>query len=85
MQQIIFSFHFHLTQHVSALYGHLQVSESVEILIGNFNWFCNNIWTVACVILTHIDAVWQFRQIQTPEDGHLGAKHVVLSESGKTK
>jgi hypothetical protein len=25
-------------------------------------------WTVACVILTHIDAVWQFRQIQTPED-----------------
>jgi hypothetical protein len=30
MQQIIFSFHFHLTQHVSALYGHLQVSESVE-------------------------------------------------------
>jgi hypothetical protein len=31
MQQIIFfSFHFHLTQHVSALHGHLQVSESVE-------------------------------------------------------
>jgi hypothetical protein len=33
------------------------------------------------VILTHIDAVWQFRQIQTPEDGHIGPKHVVLSES----
>jgi hypothetical protein len=30
MQQIIFTFHFHLTQHVSALHGHLQVSESVE-------------------------------------------------------
>jgi hypothetical protein len=30
MQQIIFSFHFHLTQHVSALHGHLQVSESVK-------------------------------------------------------
>jgi hypothetical protein len=27
MQQFIFSFHFHLTQHVSALYGHRQVSE----------------------------------------------------------
>jgi hypothetical protein len=27
--------------------------------------------------------VWQFRQIQTPEDGHIGPKHVVLSESGK--
>jgi hypothetical protein len=38
-----------------------------------------------CVILTHIDAVWQFRQIQTPEDGHIGPKHVVLSESGKKK
>jgi hypothetical protein len=25
--------------------------------------------------------VWQFRQIQTPEDGHIGPKHVVLSES----
>jgi hypothetical protein len=38
-----------------------------------------------CVILTHIDAVWQFRQIQAPEDGHVGPKHVVLSESGKEK
>jgi hypothetical protein len=34
-----------------------------------------------CVILTHIDAVWQFRQYQTSEDGHIGPKHVVLSES----
>jgi hypothetical protein len=25
--------------------------------------------------------VWQFRQIQTPEDGHIGPKNVVLSES----
>jgi hypothetical protein len=25
----------------------------------------------------------QFRQIQTPEDGHIGPKHVVLSESEK--
>jgi hypothetical protein len=25
----------------------------------------------------------QFRQIQTPEDGHIGPKHVVLSEMGK--
>jgi hypothetical protein len=25
--------------------------------------------------------VWQFRQIQTPEDGHIGPKHVVLNES----
>jgi hypothetical protein len=32
----------------------------------------------------HIDAVWRFRQIQTPEDGRLGPKHV-LSESGKKK
>jgi hypothetical protein len=32
-------------------------------------------------ILTHIDAVWQFRQIQAPEDGNIGPKHVVLSES----
>jgi hypothetical protein len=23
----------------------------------------------------------QFKQIQTPEDGHIGPKHVVLSES----
>jgi hypothetical protein len=31
MQQIIFfTSHFHLTQHVSALYGHLQVSDTVE-------------------------------------------------------
>jgi hypothetical protein len=32
MQQIIiiFFFNFHLTQHVSALNGHLQVSETVE-------------------------------------------------------
>jgi hypothetical protein len=29
----------------------------------------------------HLNAVWQFRQIQTPEDGHIGSKHVVLSES----
>jgi hypothetical protein len=36
-------------------------------------------WTVVCVILAHIDAVWQFRQIQKPEDGHVGPKHVVLS------
>jgi hypothetical protein len=36
---------------------------------------------VACVILTHIDAVWQFQQSQTPEDGHTGPKHVVLNES----
>jgi hypothetical protein len=33
MQQIIFSFHFHSTQHVSALCGHLQVFESVETAI----------------------------------------------------
>jgi hypothetical protein len=57
--------------------------EIKKILIGNFNWFYNNIWTVACVILTHIDAVWQFRQYQTPEDGHIGPKHVVLSENEK--
>jgi hypothetical protein len=38
---------------------------------------------VARVILKHIDAVWQFRQIQTPEDGHIGPKHVVLNESEK--
>jgi hypothetical protein len=38
-----------------------------------------------CVILTHINAAWQFRQIQTPEDGHIGPKYVVLSESGKKK
>jgi hypothetical protein len=25
--------------------------------------------------------LWQFRQIQTPEDGYIGPKHVVLSES----
>jgi hypothetical protein len=25
--------------------------------------------------------VWQFRQIQTPEDGHIGPKHAVLKES----
>jgi hypothetical protein len=36
-----------------------------------------------CVILTHINAVWQFQRIQTPEDGHIGPKHVVLSESEK--
>jgi hypothetical protein len=24
--------------------------------------------------------VWQFRQILAPEDGHIGPKHVVLSE-----
>jgi hypothetical protein len=59
--------------------------EIKKILIGNCNWFYNNIWTVVCVILTHIDAVWQFRQIQTPEDGHTGPKHIVLSESGKKK
>jgi hypothetical protein len=38
----------------------LGVNEFYEIkkmLTGNFNWFYNNIWTVACVILTHIDAV----------------------------
>jgi hypothetical protein len=35
--------------------------------------------------LTNIDAVWQFRQIQTPEDGHVGPKNVVLKESGKKK
>jgi hypothetical protein len=29
----------------------------------------------------HIDAVWQFRKIQIPEDGHIGPKHVVLSEN----
>jgi hypothetical protein len=28
-----------------------------------------------------LQAVWQFRQIQTPEDGHIGPKHIVLSES----
>jgi hypothetical protein len=61
--------------------GGEEVYEIKKILIGNFNGFYNNIWTVACVILTHIDAVWQFRQIQTPEDGHIGSKHVVLSES----
>jgi hypothetical protein len=33
------------------------------------------------VILTHIDAVWQFRQYQTLEDDHIRPKHVVLSES----
>jgi hypothetical protein len=33
----------------------------------------------------HIDAVWQFRQIQTPEDGHIGLKHVESEESGKEK
>jgi hypothetical protein len=32
----------------------------------------------SCVILKHIDAVWQFRQIQTPENGHIGPKHVVF-------
>jgi hypothetical protein len=37
--------------------------------------------TVACVILMHLNAVWQFRQIQTPEDGHIGPEHVVLKES----
>jgi hypothetical protein len=31
------------------------------------------------------NAVWQFRQFQTPEDGHIGPKHVVLSESGKKR
>jgi hypothetical protein len=31
MQQIFILFRFRSTQHVSALYGHLQVSESVEI------------------------------------------------------
>jgi hypothetical protein len=55
-------FLFTFTQHISALYGHLQVSDTVE---------------------THIDAVWQFRHIQTPEDGHIGPKHVALSESEK--
>jgi hypothetical protein len=55
----------------------------MSVWVGNFNWFYNNIWTVACVILMHIDAVEQFRQLQTPEDGHVGPKHVVLSESGK--
>jgi hypothetical protein len=61
--------------------------EIKKILIGNFNWFYNNtsIWTVACVILMHIDAVWQFQQIQTPEGGHIGPKHDVLSESGSKK
>jgi hypothetical protein len=49
--------------------------------LRNFIRFYNNIWTVARVILTHIDAVWQFRQYQTPEDGHIGPKHVVLSGS----
>jgi hypothetical protein len=43
--------------------------------------FYNNIWTVACAILTHLNAVWQFRQIQTPEDGHIEPKHVVLRKS----
>jgi hypothetical protein len=33
--------------------------------------------------LRHIDAVWHFRQIQIPEDGHNGPKLVVLSESEK--
>jgi hypothetical protein len=60
-----FLLHFHSTKHVSALYGHQY----------------NNIWTVACVILTHLKVVWQFRQIQTPDDGYIGPKHVVLSES----
>jgi hypothetical protein len=30
------------------------------------------------MILMHIDAVQQFRHIETPEDGHLGPKHVVF-------
>jgi hypothetical protein len=29
----------------------------------------------------HLNAVWQFRWIQTPEDGHIGQKHVVLRKS----
>jgi hypothetical protein len=28
------------------------------------------------LILTHIEAVWQFRQIHTPEDDHIGQKRV---------
>jgi hypothetical protein len=49
-----------------------------KFLIENLNLFYNNIWIVACVNLTQIDAVWQFRQIQTPEDGHIGPKHVCV-------
>jgi hypothetical protein len=33
----------------------------------------------------HLNAVWQFGQIQTPKDGHIGPKHVVLSESEEVK
>jgi hypothetical protein len=29
----------------------------------------------------HLNAVWQFKQIQTPEDDHIGPNHVVLKES----
>jgi hypothetical protein len=36
---------------------------------------------VSDTVEMHIDAVWQFRQIQTPEDGHIGPKHIVLNES----
>jgi hypothetical protein len=59
------------------LLGGEKFYEIKKILIRNFNRLYNNIWTVACVILMHIDAVQQFRQIQTPEDSHVGRKHVV--------
>jgi hypothetical protein len=55
----------------------------IRNFIWNFNCFCNNIWTVVCVILTHLNAVWQFRQIQAPEDGHIGPKHVLNEGEGE--
>jgi hypothetical protein len=60
-----------------------EVKNFTKILMGNFIDFIIIYRLAACVILTHIHAVWQFRQTQTPEDGHVGPKHVVLGESGK--